>query len=45
MDWQAPDTAVPGDLYVEVEVTWPGSKPQTFPPDDYEVVEVMQDLG
>lgn len=32
MEWQAEDTATPGRLLVEVEVMWPGSKPQTFRP-------------
>lgn len=45
MPWQAGDTDVAGDIYLEVEVTWPGSLPQTFPPDGYEVVHVMQDLA
>lgn len=32
--WQAGDTSEEADLYLEVEVVWPGSKPQTFPPGD-----------
>lgn len=32
MQWQAADTAKVGRIEVEVEVTWPGSKPQTFRP-------------
>lgn len=30
MEWQPADTAETGRVYVEVEVTWPGGKPQTF---------------
>lgn len=43
--WDPTDTATTGDLLAEVEVTWPGSKPQTFPPDDYIVTRIYQDLG
>jgi hypothetical protein len=45
MPWQASDVAVWADLYVEVEVTWAGSKPQTFPVKDWIVVHVGPDLG
>ena len=34
MEWEAGDTDVPGRIYVEVEVTWPGTLPQTFRLDD-----------
>lgn len=30
MEWQAGDTDEPGRITIEVEVTWPGTKPQTF---------------
>lgn len=30
MEWQAGDTATKGRIQVEVEVTWPGMRPQTF---------------
>ncbi len=43
MQWQTADTAVAGRIKVEVEVTWPGSKPQTFPVRD--AVDVYDDLG
>jgi hypothetical protein len=29
--WVAPQTATPGRMWVEVVVTWPTAKPQTFP--------------
>lgn len=45
MPWEAADTATAGDLLFEVQVTWPGSRPQTFPPDGYLVTRVYQDLG
>ena len=31
LTWQAGDLAVIGEHTVEVEVMWPGSRPQTFP--------------
>ena len=43
MSWEAGDTAEVGRIQVEVEVTWPGSRPQTFRPP--QVVEVVADLG
>ena len=45
MDWQVADTATAGVLAFEVEVMWPGSKPQTFPVDDYLLTTVYEDLG
>lgn len=32
MQWEAGDTATIGRIDVEVEVMWPGNKPQTFRP-------------
>jgi hypothetical protein len=32
MAWQTADTATADELLIEVEVTWPGTKPQTFHP-------------
>jgi hypothetical protein len=29
--WVAPQTATPGRMWIEVIVTWPTAKPQTFP--------------
>lgn len=43
MNWQSGDTTTVGNIRVEVEVTWPGSKPQTFRPS--ELVEVVADYG
>lgn len=43
MEWQAGDTSTVGQIAVEVEVTWPGGKPQTFRP--AESVKVEPDLG
>jgi hypothetical protein len=31
-NWVAPQTDTPGRIWVRVEVTWPSSKIQTFPP-------------
>ena len=45
MLWVAGDTDHAGDLLLEVEVTWPGNRPQTFPADGYETVRVEMDLG
>jgi hypothetical protein len=45
MDWQAADTVAAGVLAFEVEVMWPGAKPQTFPVDDYLLTTVYEDLG
>jgi hypothetical protein len=44
-DWQAADTAVPGDYKGEIEVTWPGPKVETFPNDSYFTVTVVADLN
>ncbi|WP_033288239.1 hypothetical protein [Amycolatopsis jejuensis] len=43
--WQAGETAETGDVRVEVEAMWPGSRPQTFPPSSYETVRIKADLG
>lgn len=45
MAWQATDTEAVGDFLAEIEVTWPGSKPQTFPADGYLVTRIYQDIG
>lgn len=48
-DWEVGDTDQdPGLFDVEVEVTWPGSKPETFPADEeepYLLVHILEDLG
>lgn len=43
LEWEVGDTASPGTLTVEVEVIWPGPKPQTIRPNG--VVKVLPDLG
>lgn len=43
--WVAGDTAAVGELRVEVEAMWPGSRPQTFPASGYGVVRIRADLG
>lgn len=45
MPWQAPDTAVPGKMNVEVHVTWPNGTVQTFPPRGYLTVNIAAALG
>lgn len=44
-DWQAGDTDTAGLYDCEVQVTFPGSKPQTFPNGGYKTVRVWDDLG
>lgn len=44
-DWQSGDTDTPGLYDCEVQVMFPGSKPQTFPNGGYKVVRVWDDLG
>lgn len=43
--WVSGDTANPGDMRIEVEAMWPGSKPQTFPASSTETVRINPDLG
>lgn len=43
MEWQTTDTDVAGTIAVEVEIVWPGNKPQTIRPAG--VVKVYPDLG
>lgn len=43
--WVAGETAVAGTIRIEVEATWPSGRPQTFPPDGYNIVKVVPDLG
>ena len=45
MDWQPADTANSGVLELEVEVTWPGGKIQTFPVNGYLTLHIRDDLG
>ena len=44
MDWQTGDTATVGRYLLEIEVTWPGTKPQTFPVHQYAWLVVEDDL-
>lgn len=41
--WQTVDTATVRTIKVEVEVTWPGAKKQTFRPGD--AVQIVPDYG
>jgi hypothetical protein len=43
MPWEAGDTDVVGLLRVEVEVVWPGNKPETFRPD--QAYNIVADFG
>lgn len=43
MPWQTGDTSTVGRISVEVEVTWPGAKPQTFRPTS--VVDILTDYA
>lgn len=43
MPWEVGDTATVGTLKVEVEVMWPGNRPQTFRPKDG--VKILADRG
>lgn len=42
-EWQVGDTSTPGTLTVEVEIIWPGNKPQTIRAAG--VVKILPDLG
>ena len=45
--WRLGDTDTVGDMSMEFEALWPGTppRPQTFPPDDYETVSILPQLG
>jgi hypothetical protein len=43
--WAAGETDTVGVISIEVEATWPGDRPQTFPPSGYNVVRIEPDLG
>jgi hypothetical protein len=43
MDWQAGDTDDPGTIRIEVEVEWPGVRPETFRPSGG--VQIRPDFG
>lgn len=38
--WQPGDTDIAGVYYAEFEVIWPGSRPQTYPPQGYLTVSI-----
>ncbi len=43
--WTTPQTDTAGKLRCEVQATWPGTRPQTFPPEGYVIVTIDPDLG
>jgi hypothetical protein len=44
MGWTDGDTDQVGDISIEVEVIWPGTKPQTWPSKGVVVVRVNEDI-
>lgn len=44
-DWQSGDTDTSGSFNAEIQVTWPTGRQQTFPANQYVVVDVQKDLG
>jgi hypothetical protein len=43
--WADGETDTAGLLHVEIEATWPGGRPQTFPPAGTVAVRIEPDLG
>lgn len=43
--WAPGETDTPGVHRAEVEVTWPGQRPRTFPPAGFLPVHIHHDLG
>ena len=43
--WVDGETDTTGVINIEVEATWPGGRPQTFPADSYSIVNVIPDLA
>jgi hypothetical protein len=43
--WVAGDTDSAGVLLIEVEATWPGGRPQTFPSSGHLQLRIRDDLG
>jgi hypothetical protein len=43
--WVAGDTDTAGEMLIEAEGLWPGSRPQTFPPVSYAKVRFSPDLA
>jgi len=44
-NWVTGDTDTVAQYSAEIQVTWPSTRPQTFPVDKYFVVDVQKDLG
>ena len=44
-NWAAPQTDVAGKIRCEAQATWPGTRPQTFPPEGFVIVRIEPDLG
>jgi hypothetical protein len=44
-DWTQGDTDTVGQFNAEVQVIWPGLRPQTFPANSYITVDIQKDLG
>lgn len=44
-EWEAGDTDEWGEILFEVEVMWPGGRPQTFPDGGYQTVRIVPDLA
>lgn len=47
LDWQGLDTDTVGDFNAEIEIMWPGNRPQTFPAQKalkYFKIRVLNDL-
>lgn len=44
-EWQDGDTDSLGTFQMEVQVLWPGSLPQTFPPKGYNTLIINRDLN
>lgn len=45
LDWQTGDTATVGQFEMEVEVTYADLHVETFPKDDYDTLNVIDDIG
>lgn len=43
--WAPGDTDTAGDFQAEIQVTWPNSKPQTFPAKGHITIVIEKDLG
>lgn len=45
MSWQSGDTSLTGAHQAEIEVSWPGARPQTFPANGVITIFIEPDLG